>query len=78
RIHNLHCQIVQLKTQYNQLAPINRLPPELFTRIFLALQSNFRQVFSGKYYEWTVITQVSQSWRSLALESKQLWNAVSL
>ncbi|TFK66143.1 hypothetical protein BDN72DRAFT_772405, partial [Pluteus cervinus] len=38
RIAELEHEIRSLKLQRNQLAPIARLPPELFTRIFSFFQ----------------------------------------
>ncbi|TFK62595.1 hypothetical protein BDN72DRAFT_848507, partial [Pluteus cervinus] len=29
------------------------------------------------YHEWTVVTQVSRSWRMLAFDTKRLWNGIS-
>ncbi|TFK67042.1 hypothetical protein BDN72DRAFT_899326 [Pluteus cervinus] len=77
RIRKLYRRIRQLKTRLNALAPINRLPPELLIHIFLSLQSNFHEEYAVDYYKWTVITQVSRSWRNLASEAKQLWTVIS-
>ncbi|TFK58651.1 hypothetical protein BDN72DRAFT_851663 [Pluteus cervinus] len=77
KIQHLYRQIEQLKARHNELAPINRLPPELFTRIFFTLQSNFYNETAEKYHKWMAVTQVSRSWRLLALETKKLWNAIS-
>ncbi|TFK62603.1 hypothetical protein BDN72DRAFT_964436 [Pluteus cervinus] len=77
RIRKVDRRIPQLKVRYYSLIPISRLPPELLIRIFFFVQSNFRDVYGVDYYKWTVITQVSQSWRTLALETKLLWNVIS-
>ncbi|TFK67027.1 hypothetical protein BDN72DRAFT_899311, partial [Pluteus cervinus] len=77
RIRKLHRRIHRLKTWHNELAPINRLPPELLIRIFFGLQSNFLIESAEKYYAWIVVTHVSRSWRALALETKQLWSGIS-
>ncbi|TFK67026.1 hypothetical protein BDN72DRAFT_915418 [Pluteus cervinus] len=77
RVKKLYRRINRLKARHNELLPINRLPPELFTRIFLILQSNFDEQHGKNYYRWVAVTQVSKSWRNLALGTKQLWNAIS-
>ncbi|TFK59532.1 hypothetical protein BDN72DRAFT_865076 [Pluteus cervinus] len=76
-IRKLSRRVLRLKSRYNEHAPINRLPPELLTRIFFMLQSNFFSVTPNAYYEWTVVTHVSRSWRALALETKTLWTGIT-
>ncbi|TFK58528.1 hypothetical protein BDN72DRAFT_906655 [Pluteus cervinus] len=77
RIRKLSRRIRQLKYRCNELAHINRLPPELLIRIFLFLQSDFYEVQAGDYYRWTVVSHISRSWRALALGAKQLWTGTS-
>ncbi|TFK62602.1 hypothetical protein BDN72DRAFT_383609 [Pluteus cervinus] len=60
-----------------RIGPINHLPPELLVHIFFLVQSNLHNEFAANYYKWTVITQVSRSWRALARGTKQLWNVIS-
>ncbi|TFK64023.1 hypothetical protein BDN72DRAFT_775142, partial [Pluteus cervinus] len=78
RIKKLYRRIDRLKIRHNELAYINHLPPELLTRIFFIIQSNIQEEYGRDYYRWAAVTQVSQSWRTLALGIKRLWNVLSL
>ncbi|KAI0774633.1 hypothetical protein BD413DRAFT_301484 [Trametes elegans] len=73
-IRALEDEILQLHTIQNQVAPMNRLPPELLTMIFrhvrlVAPKSN-RDMFS--------ISHVCRYWRDVALCSPALWTRLVL
>ncbi|TFK58912.1 hypothetical protein BDN72DRAFT_851550, partial [Pluteus cervinus] len=53
--------------------PISCLPSELLTRILFTLQSLHEL---EHYYRWTSVSQVSQSWRQLVLETTSLWGGI--
>ncbi|TFK62787.1 hypothetical protein BDN72DRAFT_739130, partial [Pluteus cervinus] len=65
--------IRSLKSKRNGLAPISRLPNELFVRIFSALQSALGR---RKFYDWVVASQVSRHWRSIVLDEPLLWSRI--
>ncbi|TFK67960.1 hypothetical protein BDN72DRAFT_960636 [Pluteus cervinus] len=61
--------------------PINHLPPELLTEIFLHIRRLrtdhrfFRRVRDRP--SWTVVTGVCRLWRNVALRSPSLWSYIS-
>ncbi|TFK64146.1 hypothetical protein BDN72DRAFT_774909, partial [Pluteus cervinus] len=59
----------------NALAPVNSLPAEVLSRIFLLIRnlSSNHGPYSMKYLDWLQITQVSQHWRQVAIEYASLW-----
>jgi F-box-like len=87
RIAALEREIIALKAERNSISPIARLPPEILSRIFIAfahLGQEPRSVASSSYYsatcvrtvQWSVLTEVSQHWRDVALGCPQLWSRI--
>ncbi|TFK58652.1 hypothetical protein BDN72DRAFT_851664 [Pluteus cervinus] len=76
RLRKLYRRVNRLTARLNDLAPINRLPPELITRVFFFLQTDI-ETAGAAYYRWTDVTRVSRYWRNLALEAKFLWSGVN-
>jgi hypothetical protein len=54
----------------NLLSPINRLPPELLTEIFL--------LWTREASDVSVIAAVCNRWRKLALSTPQLWSTIRI
>jgi hypothetical protein len=54
----------------NLLSPINRLPPELLTEIFL--------LWTKEASDVSVIAAVCSRWRELALSTSQLWSTICM
>lgn len=75
-----------LRRHINTRAPINKLPPELFSYIFeYAVQPNGdRTVKSGKWATGRIpemrrlltLSQVSSRWRAIALDTQTLWTHI--
>jgi hypothetical protein len=70
-IARLEESIRALKSHRNELSPISRLPAEILCNIFsLSILWNPES--------WTNFSQVSQHWRSLALNAPELWTDIPL
>ncbi|KZV70687.1 hypothetical protein PENSPDRAFT_606968 [Peniophora sp. CONT] len=70
--------ISSLRYRQNMLPPINKLPPELLSRIFYELSLN---EITNRYYlltSWVAVTYVCRTWRSTALDSAFLWTDIPL
>ncbi|TFK68641.1 hypothetical protein BDN72DRAFT_841533 [Pluteus cervinus] len=68
-----------LKVSRNALAPVNFLPPEITSRIFLLVRDFVlgdapEQYAPQKPVGWLPITQVSQQWRQVAIGYATLWS----
>lgn len=58
----------KLQSERNELAPISKLPPEIFGTIFSFVSAGRSRLFPCYYF-----THVSRSWRSMALGMPTLW-----
>ncbi|KAF8199129.1 hypothetical protein BJ912DRAFT_845297 [Pholiota molesta] len=66
--------ISALRSRRNALAPISRLPPEVFCHIFLfAKARHSRRDEEMHPLEWIKLTHVSHHWRNIAVNSPNLW-----
>ncbi|TFK66162.1 hypothetical protein BDN72DRAFT_844713 [Pluteus cervinus] len=72
-IAELRSRIRILNSRRNHLLPIARIPPELITQIFSFTQGRNPGEIDYKYYDWTVVTQISSEWRNIAISSPELW-----
>ena len=73
-IHRRTAELAALKVHRNNLVPVNRLPPEILSAIFVQLRntvSNFKQPDI-----WRPIRQVCHSWRVLADTTPTLWSRI--
>lgn len=61
--------ISALRSQRNALAPISRLPPEIFCNIFLFAKAGQ----GGQPLKWIKLSHVSRHWRNIAVNSPNLW-----
>ncbi|TFK68624.1 hypothetical protein BDN72DRAFT_841523 [Pluteus cervinus] len=83
-IEALYQRIQILRLTRNALAPINRLPPELLTRIFSLIQGGWstespvKKSLPRDFMKWSAVTHVSQYWRDVALECAGLWSTIPL
>ena len=63
----------------NSFIPINALPLELLSDIFLYLQASSLAVFNPIYFrEWCSVLHVCQHWRSVAHSCPLLWKKVDV
>ncbi|KAI0654753.1 hypothetical protein C8Q70DRAFT_469945 [Cubamyces menziesii] len=69
-LHTLHDEVVALRQLHNSVAPISRLPPEVFCNIFEYLQDD-----GGNIADIINATHVCKQWRSIALDAAKLWTA---
>ncbi len=71
-----------LRTRYNNLTSVNRLPPEVYSRIFQHLRSvnsPLDRPHPGtpcKTIGWIKVTHVCHQWRTIALENPGLWSDI--
>ncbi|KAJ3546002.1 hypothetical protein NMY22_g2214 [Coprinellus aureogranulatus] len=71
RLYILEHEVAALKTCQNATAPINRLPPEILSHIFLDVQ---KQEDSVETVCWVAVTHVCNHWRNVALKCTALWS----
>ncbi|KAJ3545842.1 hypothetical protein NMY22_g2285 [Coprinellus aureogranulatus] len=71
RIYILEHEMAALKARQNVAAPVNRLPPEILSHIFLDVQ---KQEDSVKTVCWVAVTHVCNHWRDVALKCTALWS----
>ena len=72
-IARLEESIRALKSRRNELSPISRLPVEILCNIFKFSEGRARRPDS-----WTNYSQVSQHWRTSALNAPELWTNIPL
>ncbi|EIN08553.1 hypothetical protein PUNSTDRAFT_134931 [Punctularia strigosozonata HHB-11173 SS5] len=61
-----------LRVEHNASLPVNRLPPELLSIVFMLWQGTRSSVWSP------TITQVCRFWRAVAFRTPLLWNKLDL
>ncbi|EAU88642.1 hypothetical protein CC1G_01015 [Coprinopsis cinerea okayama7 len=71
-------QVVQLKSERNDLAPISRLPNEVLCKIAMEYKASTPLVLDvpQKQYKrlgWPVMTHVCRRWRHACLHHQELW-----
>ena len=79
----VHAETIRnLKSRWNALATISRLPDEVLAGAFLQLNLFFRndqlQWRSIDRYRWITVCQVCVHWRSVALSTPRLWNDITV
>ena len=65
-----------LKSRFNTLAPISRLPPEILATIFVFLSTsawNKRDI----HLEWIRVAHVCRRWREVALDHPRFWSHIN-
>lgn len=73
-----------LKSRYNDLAYISRLPPEILGKIFLHYKDHIcitmkdKEPSSEKYPAWVTLAHVCRLWRVVSLDSPKLWSFISM
>ncbi|TFK68406.1 hypothetical protein BDN72DRAFT_841788 [Pluteus cervinus] len=72
-IKTLEDRILLLRTARNRLAPVSRIPMELFSEIFLLARDNSEKP-SGRMV--LTISWVCRSWQDMALGVPQLWSRI--
>ena len=69
-----------LRSAINRTCPINKLPPEMLTRCFLYLGTDFPLTLGppedGSENEWIRVAQVCKYWRAVVLGFPRLWDRV--
>ncbi|KAF6756811.1 hypothetical protein DFP72DRAFT_261564 [Ephemerocybe angulata] len=73
RVSELESEIRALKNFHNTLSPINQLPAEILSSIFLQVSSVTRE----DSLLWIQLSHVCQHWRDVALDCAALWSDVS-
>ena len=76
-IARLDDRIRALKSRRNELTPIYRLPVEILCIIFSLIGDDF-SYFEDSPKSWANFSQVSQHWRSSALNAPELWTKIPL
>ncbi|KAL7283051.1 hypothetical protein ACG7TL_002475 [Trametes sanguinea] len=69
-LEQLTNELVSLRRLHNSVAPIQRLPPEVFCAIFEHLRDE-----KGVITEVLNVSHVCQHWRDIALQAAKLWSA---
>ena len=69
--------IRQLKCRRNNLAPISRLPPEVLGKVFSFIENEEWESVSSRP-SWIGFSQVSHSWRTVAINTPELWGELPL
>ncbi|KAI0045619.1 hypothetical protein FA95DRAFT_1461369, partial [Auriscalpium vulgare] len=63
-----------IKMRRNSIAPIHRLPSEIFAKVFSILcQSHAPSTFSTWELGWITVTHVCRHWRQIAFDNPSLW-----
>jgi hypothetical protein len=65
-----------LKSRYNELAPISRLPCEVLAAIFSFL-SVFAWNKGSSIFSWIYVAHVCRRWRETALNNPRLWSHIN-
>ncbi|KAF6758680.1 hypothetical protein DFP72DRAFT_887914 [Ephemerocybe angulata] len=73
RVNELKDEICALHLLHNTFAPINRLPPEILSRIFVQSAAECRQ----DSLSWIQVTHTCHHWREVALDCAALWSNIS-
>ena len=66
-----------LKSRYNELAPISRLPSEVLASIFTLLPVFALNERSG-LLSWIYVAHVCRRWREIALNHPRFWSRINL
>lgn len=79
----VHAKTIRdLKSRWNALAMISRLPDEVLASAFLELNLFFRndqlQWRSIDRYRWITVCQVCSHWRTVALNTPRLWSDITV
>ncbi|KAF7798076.1 hypothetical protein EIP86_009290 [Pleurotus ostreatoroseus] len=92
-VFRIQCAKQVLRSQYNTLAPISRLPTELLSLIFRAFVDDYWASSEQEVYVmpgldiatyessmcgWLVVLHVCRRWRSVALGEPSLWTRIEL
>lgn len=88
RVLVLEKEILDIKHQRNQLAPITQLPVEVLAQVFLECAQTPWQASTTGYHgfidihmpgctKWTVVSHVCQRWREVALGCSELWSVLN-
>ncbi|TFK65513.1 hypothetical protein BDN72DRAFT_773273, partial [Pluteus cervinus] len=77
---SLQESIRRLRMERNALSPIYCLSPEVLAQIFVDVRDEFELAYVDieRRRGWTVVAQISQYWREVALESSTLWSTISV
>ncbi|KAI0328120.1 hypothetical protein GY45DRAFT_1255744, partial [Cubamyces sp. BRFM 1775] len=67
-LDTLQDEVVALRQLHNSVAPISRLPPEVFCSIFEYLRDD-----NGNIADIIYATHVCKQWRNIALDAAKLW-----
>ncbi|KAJ3546001.1 hypothetical protein NMY22_g2215 [Coprinellus aureogranulatus] len=70
RIYVLEHEVAAVKACRNATMPINRLPPEILSQVFLDVQKEEARVEAAS---WVAVTHVCRHWRDIALRCTTLW-----
>lgn len=78
-----HANIIRaLKSRWNDLATISKLPDEVLASVFLQLSLFFRndqlQWRSVDRYRWITVCQVCTHWRTVTLSTPRLWSDITV
>ncbi|KAJ3545840.1 hypothetical protein NMY22_g2286 [Coprinellus aureogranulatus] len=70
RIYVLEHEVAAVKACQNATVPINRLPPEILSQVFLDVRGKEARVEAAS---WVTVTHVCRHWRDIALRFTNLW-----
>ncbi|KAI0064196.1 hypothetical protein BV25DRAFT_1823153 [Artomyces pyxidatus] len=72
----MHMAMCYAKSRRNAIAPISRLPPEIMSRVFSFCVPDLHAYDTN--LEWIKISHVCTRWRTVALNSTNIWSEVYL
>lgn len=76
RISSLAEEIRALHTCYNRFAPVDRLGPEILSRVFQVLQQIVIQTVPSKL-EWLKVMLICRYWRAVLIDCAVLWTKLT-
>ena len=76
-ITSSEASIRALKSRYNELAPISRLPPETLATIFTFLPA-IAWYENAVHLKWIRVAHVCRRWRETALNYPRFWSHINL
>lgn len=71
--------ILKLRSRFNELAPISRLPTEMLAKVFfIHVNDHLHTVYKWHPRYWIAFSHVSRYWRTVSLNCPTLWSFIPL
>ncbi|TEB23217.1 hypothetical protein FA13DRAFT_1593662, partial [Coprinellus micaceus] len=66
-----------IRTLQNSLIPLNHLPPEILSYVFIRLAEEISEDWNNKKkFSWLRVTHICRHWRVVALDYAPLWSCI--